>query len=390
MAPRGAEWQVVQTLPDGAVRGIGYSAAASGSEPGGHQKWSRMRYLQLVAIGMAMVSTAASAEIESHLKRQAFVAQVVQSVVARDFASLDRKAEELRKSKARAPDGRWKVAFLYGGVEEGMRKLAGTDAAWSALDKQLLDFAKQRPKSENAWLFYAVALQTRAWQLRGTGFSSETTPAGRAAFVQYMGRARDVLDAHKDQLAANPEWYPQRIGIANFLGEGEATVDALFKEGVAKEPVYYGTYFAALHHRTPHWGGSIDAMVAFMNSSVRYATPAEGVSMYARLAWFADELGFYEVIESPAIDWKIMRQSFEDALHAFPDDWNAQKFLLMACEKPDTAEAKRVVAYVKEAASPALLRKNVPTYEACKALALGTGQPFMMRDPDTGKLKLIQ
>ncbi len=117
---------------------------------------------------------------------------------------------------------------------------------------------------------------------------------------------------------------------------------------------------------------------------------AEGRSMYARMAWFAEQVGAPKVMDQPAIDWTLMSQSFDDVLRAHPDDWNAQQFVLMACSKPDLAAVQRMAAFVKEAPSEALLRRNLPMFQQCLDLAQGQGGPLLVMDPATGRLREVR
>jgi len=86
----------------------------------------------------------------------------------------------------------------------------------------------------------------------------------------------------------------------------------------------------------------------------------------------------------------MMKRSFADVLKAHPADWNAQKFLLMACSHQDAAAMKLILPFIKEPASPALLGKNLPLYESCKRLAEGHGEPLLIHDEKTGKEKLVR
>lgn len=345
---------------------------------------------RLLAMFALVSATSTFAEVKSYLDRERLFEVIKQETVAKKFDLLDKRAEEFRLNKTRSASGVWQQSLLHGGIASGLESSIADEATWQSMDRELSAWSAGRGRSLSALIIYAQAIQQNAWRLRGRGFASTTTAAGREAFQREMRRARSILDNNKARLQSNPEWYAQRISLATYLSEGDSSVERLFLEAVKLEPFYYENFFVTLFHYSPRWGGSHDAMAAFMNRALKYATPAEGASMYARLAWYAEGGGDHEVIYSKAIDWKTMSKSFEDVLRVFPDDWNAQQFLMMACDRPDVATAKRIVPYVKEGPSEALLRKNVPVFEMCRDLALGKGEPFLMRDPTTGEMRLVR
>jgi hypothetical protein len=86
----------------------------------------------------------------------------------------------------------------------------------------------------------------------------------------------------------------------------------------------------------------------------------------------------------------LVKQSISDVLRAYPDEWNTQWFFMMACDKPDKVEATRLLALIREPPSEALFRDNMKIFEACKSWASGKLEMFMMRDHETGALKMIK
>jgi hypothetical protein len=349
-----------------------------------------MRILAAIVFAL-LATTAARAEVRSFVQRQAFIEAIDRRVQAHDFAGIDDLAEALRVGRARFADGRWKLDALYTALRADLQPMAGDDADWERLRKDLIDLARHRNSSRSAWLIYATALEARAWQIRGDGFANTVSPEAWVGFRKYERDERNLLDSHRKRLSANPAWYVLRIDVAINVGEGEPAIDALLREAVAREPFYYASQFAVVRHFWPQWGGSIEAMADFMDRTVHEAMPPEGASMYARLTWDYSGDGFQEeLMNSPRFNWEMMKHSIDDVLAAYPDDWNAQEFLLLACERSDKPEASRLLRYIKEAPSPALLGKNLSLYETCLEWARGSVPAFFMHDPRTGTRKLIQ
>ena len=337
----------------------------------------------LFALVALLFACSSHAEIKSYEKRVAYSKTVHKRLAARDLQSLDNEAAAFQKSQDRTADGRWKLTLFFRSVSVVMAQLVQDDAKWPSFEKRLLAFAERETRSQHAWLIYAEALNAKAWHVRGRGFSGTTTAEGRAQYRQIMSQARDALDSHKPQLSPNPHWYAQRIQLGSYLGESTENLMALFKEGIAKEPTYYPTYYSALFSLTPRWGGSERKMLAFIDST-RGIAP-EGTSLYARLFLFLHEESEDGIRDLDGVDWKLMEASMLAILKRYPDDWNSQGFLMMACMKGDMALVRRVVNEVKEPASPERLGRNLELFEMCRDVARGKMEGFIMNDPKTGK-----
>lgn len=348
-----------------------------------------MRTSALLLIAALLLPVDTRAEVRSYIERQSFQKEVEQQVAAGNYRALEQRAEALLRQKSRSASGVWLQALFYSATATGFEASITDDASWKSVDEALTALTRERPLSQSAVLIHAIAIQQNAWRLRGKGFNNTTTANGRAAFRTEILRARALLDSHKTRLSKNPEWFAQRINLATYSSEGSTRVEQLFKEGVESEPLYHQTYFHALFHYSPRWGGSVDEMVAFMNRAARRPTAGEGLSMYARLAWYADQQREYALQEHAAIDWETMKKSFGDVLRSFPDDWNAQQFLVMACTRPDMSTAKDVARFIKEAPSEALHGKNMEVYRLCLERARGKGEPFMLKGSN-GQMKYIE
>jgi len=347
-----------------------------------------MKRLTVLIAGL-LLATAAHPETRSYEQRQEFIASVADEARRGRFSSLDRLANTARLNKARFSDGKWRLGALLDGLEIAFSEAAKDGREWQKLEGTLLQFAQSRPDSTNAWIFYTTALETRAWVSRGPGLSNQVTVEGWRSFRQNIAQARKVLDSKKSRLTVNPEWYAQRIRLALYSGEEKSRIHALFEEAIAREPLYYGTYYAALLSHTPKWGGSIESLIAFIRTAAVMSGQGEGTSLLARLLWVADQEG-YEVSGSSTLDWKLVEQSFMDTLRFFPDDWNSQAFLLLTCGRSNRATAARLLPYIKEEPSAALFGPNLPAYRGCLKWAKGEEPMIILRDPATGKEKLVK
>jgi len=330
------------------------------------------------------------AEVTTQIKREQRHQEVIQKVKAQRFADLEAQANRLMLSKERDDDGQWALAGFYHDLGSGMEQVAARDADADKLEAQLHHFARTHANSSNAWLMYVAALNARAWHIRGHGFRDSVTEEKWRGFRRYVARAKTTLDEHQAQSVGNPGWHAYRLLMSMYASETDEEFERRFQAGIKVEPTYHELFFTKMRHLFPIWGGSQGDMVRFANEAVKQVGSSEGVSIYARLAWVADSGGYPEMKASKSIDWNLMKRAFADLLNAYPADWNAQKLFFMACERPDKAEAQRILKYVKEAPSATLLGGTIPAFQMCVDWANGKVPGFVMRNPRTGETKFIQ
>ena len=99
--------------------------------------------------------------------------------------------------------------------------------------------------------------------------------------------------------------------------------DRLLDEALAREPLFYQTYFTALEYLLPKWHGRLREIERFAQGAVERTSQSEGTSLYARIYWVAAQAEFQNQIFSATFTtWPRMRASFEDMHARYPDAWN--------------------------------------------------------------------
>lgn len=344
-----------------------------------------MRWMCVAALA-TVFACAAHAKLDVEVERDELQQRLVAQFQKGDFAQMDDDAESSLRTRVRMKDGLRRLWFLHHLLADELSKQVADSAAFAKTQAQLVKLARSRPKSQNAWLMVASARQSLAWHKRGSkGFASTVPPGGFEAFRKEMLEVTRLLDEHKRTLARNPEWHVARIAAATYLGEGTAKVDDLFTEGTAVDATYPALYFSRIHHSTPQWRGSVDAMVDFMNSTIKPTSHESALPLYAWTAWYAENSGWREVLESPKLDWPLMKRSMAIILREHTTDWNAQKFLVWACTRPDGAEMRRIAQMVTQPASERALTRDLAVFRQCLEVAQGKSVGFVLRDKRTGK-----
>lgn len=115
----------------------------------------------------------------------------------------------------------------------------------------------------------AIPFLMRAQYYYDQGWSghdlSSTTPAERhARFRDYMAKALADVDASIRHSDRNPYAYYLKLLILRGGGLSGAMTDA-FEEAIAKYPAYYSLYEIYLNALQPGWGGTFEAMYAFVD-----------------------------------------------------------------------------------------------------------------------------
>lgn len=176
--------------------------------------------------------------------------------------------------------------------------------------------------------------------------------------------ARENLEAHKSVAAADPHWYKTMLGIARAESWDREQFDALLKEALDQEPLYYQTYFSALEYLLPKWHGDLEEIEAFAQYAIRRTSKVEGRGMYARIYWYASQTQFRNgLFTNSFINWPSMKEGFDDVVAKYPDAWNINNYAKFAClaqDKRRTGELlKRIGSdFVPEAWSPPPLLNN--------------------------------
>lgn len=288
---------------------------------------------------------------------------VAQRIAAGQLDRLVAEADQELSSRGRIADGRWKLALLIGSMRRGFERAIHSPEDWTAFDSALRAQAAARPDSPNAWLFVAVLADSHAWATRGHGTANDVTPMGFDAFRRYNEQARALLEDHRSP--GNPAWYALRIKVGGALHEPAQQLDRLFDEALLHQPDYQQTWFSRVMFLEPQWGGIVDDVVRLAARGAADLSPDEGRGMMARVLWLVRDSGITEALTHPGVDWNTLKASMDDVLRRFPDDWNAQPFLFEACARSDKAQARHLLAYVKEPPIAEVLDDDVDAFRAC-------------------------
>jgi tetratricopeptide (TPR) repeat protein len=140
------------------------------------------------------------------------------------------------------------------------------------------------PRSALPYLIRAKYYTNTAWLIRGPDFNAAVLGQHMRSFQEFLRRAED--DArYSIALDPNIPWsYFMLLEISGGSNNSQRP-DQVFRESVARFPVYYELYRVKLHYLQPKWGGSVEAMRQFVNQYAGSAPPSSPLKLlYLQLA----------------------------------------------------------------------------------------------------------
>jgi hypothetical protein len=338
-------------------------------------KLSQIAYLPallltaLVAVGPAEAQTLAEKVLANDFVataeqgvRDEIMTAVGDSLWNRRFDELEAMAAAFRARDARTPSGLWKLNYFYEGLRR-FQKYMPRDP-----DPQIDGWLAAKPESVAAHIGYAVMTLQQAWEIRGEGYASTVEPEDWKPFHNAVERARKHLMQYKAIADGDPHWYDAMLEVATLQNWDDAAFDALLREALDKEPLYYDFYFHAANRNLPKWGGSAEKVEELARDAVARTQAIEGAALYARIYWSANGSQF----EESEVDWKEMRKGIDDVLARYPDQWNINNFARFACLAHDEDKTYELIARMAGEPDPAVWGYG-SLFERCKRWSKPTG-----------------
>ena len=318
-----------------------------------------------LAFGLIIAGQAkAATELE---QRAAIAASTLQSFLANDFDQLESVSRAYRTDRSRTASGLWNLSLFYAGIEEAIEnqtKGQERDASFDAIEEKTRKWVQDFPDSPTGHIAHSLALIHRAWTHRGNRYASNVSPEAWAQFKRYIAMARENLESFKAVASVDPKWYETMLLIARAENWDRGEFNALLNEALEREPLFYQTYFGALEYLLPKWHGNIQEIEDFAQDAAERTREREGLSIYARIYWYASQSQFKnDIFNNSLVEWSQMKLGFEDLIRRYPDAWNLNNYARFAClagDKPKTMELwKRIEStVVAEAWVPISLKQQ--------------------------------
>jgi hypothetical protein len=284
---------------------------------------------------------AARGEVEARttneLAERVAVFDAVKTALDRkDYKALNAMAKGYRERRARTPSGTWKLSYFYHGVMGYLpAENPGAPCARVA-DRLFEDWAKVDPDAPTSYIAHAWAKTSFARCLRGGTRANATPPESIEAMLREVGKARAILEAHRDVASTDPQYYAEMLRIYQVDGTSEAAVRTLLDEAVSREPFYHDVYFTAAQYYLPQWHGNPGDLDHIARIAAKNMSGDDGKGGYVRVFWSLEDC---RCMDLDQVDWPLMKQAMLDVMQAYPNDWNAANFARFSCKFGDTPAA---------------------------------------------------
>ncbi len=238
-------------------------------------------------------------------------------LIEKNFAELDRLAEQFRKGD-RTPSGLWKLDLLYSGIlPESNRQ---DERYWEMCLDRFREWIEQRPDSITAPIGLASVWIAYAWEARGTGLAKDVTETGWKYFRERLERAYRILVENGKEGAACPRWHREMIHLARVRSWPRVVAWEFMKTSAAAFPDYWESYFQMTAYLQPRWGGRPGEMINMADWAARNAGGDLGKEIYARICWVIGQAESARDFLSPAtgVDWEKMKEGFAVIMEKYP------------------------------------------------------------------------
>jgi hypothetical protein len=292
--------------------------------------------------------------------------QVHVAIEEGNFDKIERMYAEFVETRLRASDGTWMVWAVQDAFDSWFYAMDD-----SRIARLLADWKQKVPDSKLRPVIEADMWQRTAWRARSGRGGGSLTPEMRQEFDERLRKASRALEASAEAGRDSPIWYWVALIVAGSSGRPQAQFDALFEEAVGKFPTYLPLYLTRMNYYLPQWGGSFEAVDAFVRRSEERTTPTDGKSFYAWL--YVDvarksggDEGFFQATR---VSWPRMRDSFDDMIRRYPDTWNKILYATFACLARDREATAKVLTMLPPDAQLGAYTDGIST-DACRRFAL--------------------
>ena len=302
------------------------------------------------------------------LAEQGVITAAVKSAIdGRDYAALDKMANEFRHTRARTSSGIWKLSTFHWRMLTELGQPGGgqCDDRFSSFFKGWIAHSPDQPA---AYIDHAAMIEDYAWCLRGAGYANTVDAQASANFSAKVEEANKLLDEHRAMASADPHFFVIMERIFIDQGAEKPEFMRLLDEATAREPDYHYLYFAAYRYFQPQWHGSFAEIDDVARYAAKRGTADERAGMYARYYWYVLDCKCDNLDQS--IDWPTMRTSMHALMARYPSDWNAANFARISCVMNDAEEARGWFHRVKGDYSGAW--EHLKDLKLCQDLALAS------------------
>ena len=243
----------------------------------------------------------------------AFRIAVRQDYNSRRFAELEKRATELRRSKAVFGNGSWKLSEFY---DSFPCRSDEPESMWQLHDRIHRDWIAAFPQSVTARVAYADFFVSYAWHARGSGFAKTVTAEGWRLFRERIEAARRTLEEARQLPERDPIWWSVVLQIARAQGWSKDEYDRTVDAAQSFQSKFWEYDVSRAVSLLPRWYGKPGDWEGYAEQAA--ARPdGLGDEIYARIVMALH--GYYtNVFRETTASWEKARAGLERMRQLYP------------------------------------------------------------------------
>lgn len=271
----------------------------------------------------------------------------------KDFQALNDQADHYLDSKARLQDGRWKLSFLFFGLEKPINGYGPVD--WQEKIEIAEEWLEATPEHAAPYIALSQMITRLAWVIRGNGYARDVHPANMEQFLIRLQHAQQTIENGGMKSIRHPLGLYQLAILAKGLNWPQKEFEELEHLASLHHPDYYLFYFRAADYYLPQWHGSNQAIRDFADKATNQSKALEGMTLYARIAWSQTDAVLGHPYQDNYFDWGKVKQGFEDMMANYPNsNWNLNAYAYHACIAEDWKTAHPLITKLKGNIHPSI------------------------------------
>jgi hypothetical protein len=281
-------------------------------------------------------------------------------LLARNFDRLESTANELRRTKAKFPNGGYpKLDNFYEGlsaISERSHCLCGnykSSVPFETKRDLLQKWMEAQPKLLTARIAIAELWMNYAWYARGSGYANNITPEDWKLYFERLKTGGDYLKGidPKD----DPYVYMEYSQLIELTPSPRKALDAVYVAAVENYPDFFPIYLREARMLEEKWFGRPGEIAAFMLYLLQSPGGKNGQIAFAYVATYRapTEYGLYrkQVFEKMGLPWPLFRDAYKTKEKQYglsEEDWNALWVYCIAAN--DGAAALDIIQHVRQVA----------------------------------------
>jgi len=275
--------------------------------------------------------------------------EILPLVKKKDFDGLEKIAGRMRDNRLRFANGNWQLDDFYNTLMLAADVYKWPEEKYTAI---LQEWIEQYPGSVTPRVALADAYRGYAWRARGSGWASEVTEEGWAAFKDNLGKALAVAAEAEKMDCNDPKLYDVLLCVGLGLGKPAEQMDQWLEKGLSIEPDYYGLYVNRATALMPRWHGQAGELEAFASRAAERTKEKCGRMVYARIAAGLvprHESQGFETFLKHKFSYERLKQGHIEILERYPDaSYYLNTYCLFACIYKDKETARELFEKIGE------------------------------------------